>query len=300
MTERFSFNQFQPANNFRPHNLNMQIERLQNLTRHLSNQVKNIERANRDLHLACTKLTQYQIQNNGQCEFLPQNAMETIVKIQEIATNIQLSLQDTDQVNNLLHKTAQNVQQSLTKVQMRPLSDLMEHFSRTLREMNLEHAKNVQLKVEGANTLIERSVLEALREPLTELLRNAFENGIEDSTTRRACGKPEEGLIEIKATHYGNHTIITVRDDGRGIRLEQIPTCAMATGLEPTILEQATDEEILSLMYELGMGSFETSDHGVEIDVVRNKLKPIGGDIKVDAIPTIGSTFTLSVPFKVY
>jgi chemotaxis protein histidine kinase CheA len=291
---------FQPVNNLRNHSFNMQIERLQNLTRHLSNQVKNIDRANRDLHLACTKLAQYQTQNNEKYGTLSQNVMETIVKIQEIATNIQLTLQDTDQVNNLLHKTAQHVQQSLTQVQMRPLSDLKEHFSRVLDEMNIEYGRNVQLKVEGANTLIESGVLAALKEPLINLLRNAFEHGIEDSTTRRACGKPEQGLIEIKATHHGNHTVITVRDDGRGIRLEQIPSCAIATGLEPSLLAQATDEEIVSLMYELGLSTLDQPDHGVEIDVVRNKLKLIGGDIKVDSTPRIGTTFTLSVPFTVY
>jgi chemosensory pili system protein ChpA (sensor histidine kinase/response regulator) len=133
------------------------------------------------------------------------------------------------------------------------------------------------------------------------MLRNAFDHGIEDPATRQACGKPEQGLIEIKATHQGNRTIITLKDDGRGIALDKIRARAIAMGLEPTLIAQATNEELLSLIFEPG---FTTSDQvtalsgrGVGMDVVRSNLKQVRGEVKVDTVAGKGTTYTLSVPF---
>ena len=310
-----------------PRSVKIQIERLHKLIRHLSNRVKNIERENHELHLAYEKLTQYQIKNDWQldksdqtkgvssrCDYLEidccnelhilsQTLLENIVKIQEITTNIQLSLSDTDQVNCLLNKTAQQLQNSFTQVHMRPLSDLVERFNKALGDMSMEYGKNVQLKIEGANILIERSILEALNEPLIYLLRNVFKHGIEDPATRRTYGKPEQGLIEIKAAHHRNRTLITLRDDGRGISVEKIRARGLVLGLEPTLLAQATDKELLSLIFEPGFSTSEqvrALSRDVGMDVVHNKLKFIQGDIKVDTVPGLGTTFTLSVPFTVY
>jgi len=290
------------------HSFKMQIERLHKLSRHLSNRVKNIERESYELHLAYAKLTQYQGHNDWQLDssleidhhnelnVLYQTVMETIVKIQEITTNIQHSLKDTDQVNCLLNKTAQQLQQSFTEVQMRPLSEIVERFPGALHDMSVEYGKNVHLKIEGANTLIECGILEALNEPLMHLLRNAFEHGIEDAATRRACGKPEQGLIEIKATHHGDRTLITIRDDGRGLWQEKIRTRALAIGLEP-ILTQATDEELLSPGLCTSKQVTTLSCCGVGMDMVCSKLKLVQGEIKVNTVPGVGTTFTLSVPF---
>ena len=323
-----SVKQLEQVNDFwgeftiQPRSLKMQIERLHKLIRHLSNRVKNIERENHELHLAYEKLTQYQVKNDweldnsdrtkgvsSKCDsleidccnelhILSQTLIENVIKIQEITTNIQLSLLDTDQVNCLLNKTALALQTSCTQVQMRPLSDLVERFQRALGDMSMEYGKNVQLKIEGANILIERSILEALNEPLMHLLRNVFEYGIEDPATRRTYGKPEQGLIEIKAAHHGNRTLISLRDDGRGISLEKIRARALAMGLA-----QATDEELLSLIFEPGFSTSEqvtaSSSRGLGMDVVHNKLKLVRGDIKVNTVPGVGTTFTLSVPFTV-
>jgi two-component system, chemotaxis family, sensor histidine kinase and response regulator PixL len=237
----------------------------------------------------------------NELNLLSQEVMETIVQVQEVTTDIQLSIDDTDQFARKLTKTSKQLQRKLTQIRMRPLSDVVDRFPRALRDLCVEYGKNVQLKIEGANTLIERSILEALNEPLMHLVRNAFDHGIEDPATRRASGKNEQGLIEIKATHQGNRTIITLLDDGRGISLEKIRSRAIEMGLEPALLAQATEEELLSLIFEPG---FSTSDQvttlsgrGVGMDVVRNNLKQIRGDVKVDTKLGIGTTFTLSVPF---
>jgi two-component system, chemotaxis family, sensor histidine kinase and response regulator PixL len=237
----------------------------------------------------------------NELSLLSQEVMETIVQVQEVSTDLQISLDDTDNISRKLNKTSKQLQRKLTQVRMRPLSDIIDRFPRALRDLCIEYGKNVQLKIEGGSTLIERSILEALNDPLMHLMRNAFDHGIEDPATRQAVGKPEQGTINIKATHIGNRTIITLGDDGRGISLEKIRNRALAMGLDAGLLSQATDEELLSLIFEPG---FSTSDQvttlsgrGVGMDVVRSNLKLVRGDVKVNTNLGSGTTFTLSVPF---
>lgn len=318
--------------------LNLQLERLRKLVRNLNQRVQLLDRENQELRAAYDKIAtqpvgsstvsslgdsyvennlsisnshQVQALDNGfdalemdsynELNLLSQEVMETIVQVQEVTTDVQLSVDDTDQIARKLNKTSKQLQSKLTQVRMRPLSDIVDRFPRALRDLNVEYGKNVQLKIEGGNTLIERSILEALNEPLMHLLRNAFDHGIEDPAARRAQGKPEQALIEIKATHRSNRTIITMRDDGQGISLDKIRNRALTMGLDASLLATASDEELLSLIFEPG---FSTSDQvttlsgrGVGMDVVRNNLKMVRGDIKVDTSPGVGTTFTLSVPF---
>jgi chemosensory pili system protein ChpA (sensor histidine kinase/response regulator) len=318
--------------------LNLQLERLRKLIRNLNQRVQSLERENQQLRTAYDRIATGGVQPTGvpllalppsdkvdhiiafddgnqtqggfdslemdsynELNLLSQEVMETIVQVQEVTTDIQLSIDDTDQFARKLTKTSKQLQRKLTQVRMRPLSDIVDRFPRALRDLSVEYGKNVQLKIEGAGILIERSILEALNEPLMHMLRNAFDHGIEDPATRQACGKPEQGLIEIKATHQGNRTIITLKDDGRGIALNKIRARAIAMGLEPTLIAQATDEELLSLIFEPG---FTTSDQvtalsgrGVGMDVVRSNLKQVRGEVKVDTVAGKGTTYTLSVPF---
>jgi two-component system, chemotaxis family, sensor histidine kinase and response regulator PixL len=320
--------------------LNLQMERLRKLIRNLGQRVQILDRENQELRTAYDKITTHagvpsnspsliypgngnsdnfafdnsdyspqlergfdalEMDRYNELSLLSQEVMETIVQVQEVTTDIQLSVDDTDQFARKLNKTSKHLQTKLTQIRMRPLSDLIDRFPRALRDMSVEYGKNVQLKVEGGNTLIERSILEALNDPLMHLLRNAFDHGIEDPATRRAAGKPEQALIEIKATHRSNRTIITMRDDGRGMSLEKIRDRAAAMGLDAILLAQASDEELLSLIFEPG---FSTSDQvttlsgrGVGMDVVRSNLKQIRGDVKVDTAPGVGTTITMSVPF---
>ncbi len=305
--------------------LTSQLERLRKLVRNLNQRVQVLDRENQDLRVAYDKISsqaagvQVQAENGHQIPGIntefdalemdryndlnlrSQEVMDTIVQVQEVTTDVQLSVDDTDHIARKLNKTSKQLQTKLNHIRMRPLSDLVERFPRALRDLNVEYGKNVQLKIEGGNTLIERSILEALNEPLMHLLRNAFDHGIEDSTTRRLLGKPEQGLIEITASHRSNRTLITIRDDGWGISLEKIRTRALAMGLDASLLANASDEELLSLIFEAGFTTSEQvtalSGRGVGMDVVRNNLKLIRGDVKVDTEPGVGTTFTLSVPF---
>lgn len=232
---------------------------------------------------------------------LSQEMMETIVQIQEVTSDFDLNLEDTEQTFRGLNKTAKQLQTRLTQVRMRPLSDVVDRFPRALRELSLKHNKPVDLKIYGANTLIDRNILEAINDPMMHLIRNAFDHGIEDRNTRLHYGKPEQGLIEIRATHRNNRTLITIRDDGGGIPLDKIRSRARQMGLDEMLLAAASDEELISLIFEPGFSTTsnvtDLSGRGVGMDVVRDRLKQIRGDIKVDTQTGVGTTFTLSVPF---
>ncbi|WP_225913953.1 hybrid sensor histidine kinase/response regulator [Leptolyngbya ohadii] len=232
---------------------------------------------------------------------MSQEVMETIVQIQEVASDIDLSLEDTEQTARELNKTSRQLRSRMTQVRMRPLSDVLNRFPKALREMSLQYGKPVELVVQGESTLIERNILEALSDPLMHLLRNAFDHGIETPEVRRANGKFEQGTIEIAASHRNNRTIITIRDDGNGIPIDKIRAKARQMGLDETLLAAASDEELLSLIFEPG---FSTSDRvtalsgrGVGMDVVRDRLRQIQGEIKVSTQAGLGTTFTLSVPY---
>jgi chemotaxis family two-component system sensor histidine kinase/response regulator PixL len=232
---------------------------------------------------------------------LAQEVQETIVQVQEVTSDIDLSLEDVEQTARALNKTANQLQSRLTQVRMRPLSDIVDRFPRALRDLCLQHGKRVRLEMSGVNTLIDRNILEALNDPLMHLLRNAFDHGIEDPETRKAHGKLEEGTIQIQAFHRGSRTIITVKDDGNGIPIERIREKAIAIGLDPVLLSAASDEELVSLIFEPGFSTTDQvtalSGRGVGMDVVRDSLKQVRGDIKVSTQAGQGTTFTLSVPF---
>ena len=237
----------------------------------------------------------------GKHHLLSQEMMETIVQIQEATSDIELNLDDTEQTARELNKTAKHLQASLTKVRMRPLSDVVDRFPRAIRDLSLQYGKNVKFKLSGGNTMIDRNILEALNDPLMHLVRNAFDHGIESPELRLSQGKPADGLIEIQASHRGNRTFITIRDDGAGIPIHKVRARAEQMGLDPSLLAAASDQELLSLIFEPG---FSTSDRvtalsgrGVGMDVVRDKLKQVRGEITVDTQAGIGTTFTLSLPF---
>ena len=232
---------------------------------------------------------------------ISQEMMETIVQLQEVTSDIELELEETEQTGRNFNKTGKQLQNGLTQVRMRPVSDVLERFPRALRDLCLQHGKEAELKVIGGNTLIDRNILENLTDPLMHLLRNAFDHGLEDPTTRINSGKSRNGLIEISAAHKSNRTVVTMRDDGRGIDLVKIRHRAEQMGLDAELLSTATEQELLSLIFEPGFSTSaqvtDLSGRGVGMDVVRNNLKEVRGDISVDTELGHGTIFTLSVPF---
>ena len=230
-----------------------------------------------------------------------QEMIETIVQIQEVTGDIELELEETEQTGRNFNKTGKQLQRGLTQVRMRPLADVLDRFPRALRELCLQHNKEAELKVVGGSTLVDRTILENLADPLMHLLRNAFDHGLETPDIRIANGKSRQGLIEIYATHRHNRTVIQIKDDGQGISLNKIRHRAELMGLDADLLAAASEQELLSLIFEPGFSTStqvtDLSGRGVGMDVVRNNLRQINGDITVDTEPNRGTTFTLSVPY---
>lgn len=237
---------------------------------------------------------------SNQPDAVSSEVMTNIVQLQEVTEDIDLCLQETEQIVGDLNRTAKQLQNCISQLRMRPFSDLVGRFPRALRELSLQYGKDVELKIHGGDTLVDRSILDALSDPLMHLLRNAFDHGIEDPETRLACGKPEVGVIEIKAVYRGNQTLITFKDDGRGIDLDRVRSRATQLGLDAEAIAAASDEEILTLIFEPGFSTAKQvtalSGRGVGMDVVRTNLSLIRGNIKVETDVGIGTTFTISVP----
>ena len=232
---------------------------------------------------------------------LSQEQRETLVQLQEVTSDVKLNLREIQQASGNLNRTAKSLQINVTRARMRPLSDIVERFPRTVRELSLQYGKTVELKIKGGATLIDRFVAVHLRDPLMHLLRNAFDHGIEDSETRKSQGKPPQGKIEIRATHRGNQTLISISDDGAGINFSKIRDRASQMGLTEDLLANMSEADLLGLIFEPGFSTApevtDLSGRGIGMDVVSTNLEQIRSEIKVDTQPGIGTIFTISVPF---
>ncbi|NES81127.1 MAG: hybrid sensor histidine kinase/response regulator [Moorea sp. SIO2B7] len=311
--------------------LDLQLKSLRNLIGLLREKVKVLEQSNFQLRTEYDKVTiqstsnsvasvataalgsnnQFIISNEQKFDVLEMDhysdlhllsgeVMETIVQIQEVISDLEIHLGDTERNARQLKRTSKVMQSSLTQVRMRPFSDLLARFPRALRDMALQYGKQVELKVKGGSTLVDRTILEALNDPLLHLFRNAFDHGIEDPATRKAKGKPEKGLIEINAAYRGNQTVITISDDGGGIELDKIKAKGLKMGLNEADLVQASESDLLDLIFEPGFSTAEKvtdlSGRGVGMDVVRTNLEDIKGEIQVETKLGLGTTFTIKVP----
>ncbi len=297
--------------------LDLYLKRTRSLSRTLHERVQILDQVNSKLRMAYDRVTlsgarsdnssrragfdALELDRYSDLHLLSQQVMETIVQLQEVTEDIDLSLDDTDQSARNLNKTAKQMQNGLSQLRMRPIADILNRFPRALREWSLQYGKQVRFDMAGAGTLIDRNILETLNDPLMHLLRNAFDHGIELPNVRESKGKSPEGVIEIRASTEGNRTVITVRDDGEGIPIDKIRDRAEQMGLDPVLLNAARDEELLSLIFEPGFSTSSQvtalSGRGVGMDVVRSNLKQIRGEISVNTKAGLGTTFTLSVPF---
>ncbi len=230
-----------------------------------------------------------------------QDQIETIVQLQEVTTDIELSLHDMTQSVRNLNQTTRTLQKNLTRTQMLPFADVVKRFPRLIRDLSVQFDKPVTLKIEGENTGIDRAILDNLSDPFIHLLRNAFDHGIEDVATRLAAGKSAEGTIVLAASHRGGETVITITDDGGGIKLQRIRERLQLMGLPPEEVAKISEAELLNTIFEPGFSTVtnptELSGRGVGMDVVRTNIEEIRGDIRVKTQPGVGTTFTIRVPF---
>lgn len=232
---------------------------------------------------------------------ISQEQIETIVQLQEVTSDIDLGLQKMTQAVQDFNQTTRSLQKNVTTTQMQPFADLVKPFPRLVRDLNLRWRKQVNLKIEGESTLIDRTMIETLNAPLMHLIRNGFAHGIEDSTTRIKAGKPPEATITLQAVNRGTETLITVKDDGNGIDTHKICQRLRKMGISDAEIAQMSTPEIIDYIFQPGFSTSEEvtelAGRGVGMDVVKTSLEEIRGDIRVNSEPRKGTTFIIRVPF---
>lgn len=194
-----------------------------------------------------------------------------------------------------------DLQKSVMKIRMVPVEQLFRRLPRIVRDVAKLRGKDVALELSGQNTDLDKSILDALGEPLTHLVRNAVDHGIEPSELRVAAGKPARGTVSLNAYHQGNQVVIEVRDDGGGIDRTSLIANAVDRGIIST--EQSTrlsDADAFNLIFESGLTTAsevtEVSGRGVGMDVVKTVLDKLKGTVTIATQPGKGTTFFLRVP----
>jgi len=194
-----------------------------------------------------------------------------------------------------------DLQDAVMHARMQPVGRLFSGLPRLIRELCAELGKKIDLVTEGAETELDRQLIEILRDPLTHLMRNCADHGIETPEERVAQGKPEFGEIRVSASHEAGQITIMIADDGRGLDLEKIKAKALANGLvSEQRLAQMSMEEIGRFIFEPGFSTAQkltsVSGRGVGMDVVLSNIESIGGSVSLGTVPAGGSRFTLRIP----
>jgi two-component system chemotaxis sensor kinase CheA len=201
--------------------------------------------------------------------------------------------------SKLLDRKLKELQAGVLDVRMVPLRQIFEKLSRVVRRLRRDHDKNVTLDFKGADTELDKLIVEQLVDPLMHVVRNAFDHALEEPEARIAAGKTAEGTILVQAFQRGNHVVIEVRDDGGGIDPERVRAAAEARGLI-TPDEVLTPKETLDLVFCPGLSTrdeiSETSGRGVGMDVVRSNLSALGGMVDVDSTLGEGTTISMTLP----
>ncbi len=232
---------------------------------------------------------------------LSQEIIELIVRIKESASDIEYVIAETEQVTRELGRIATQVQDDLKQSRMVPFANLADRLPRGVRDRAVKSGKQAELVVLGRETLVDKSILEQLTDPMTHLVNNAVDHGLEPPEVRRQAGKPPQGTIEVRAFHQGNQTVITVRDDGGGINPERVKQKAVEKGLKtPAEVARMTDEEAYELLFLAGFSTRSQADEfagrGVGLDVVKTCLDDIKGSIMIQSEVGKGTQFTIRLP----
>ena len=202
------------------------------------------------------------------------------------------------ELTDLDHLTRE-LQESTMAIRAQPMKTVFSRVPRIIRELEVETGKRVRLDIIGEMTEVDKTVVERIGEPLTHLIRNAVDHGLETPADRRAAGKPEEGVVTLSAAHHSGRIVITVADDGRGIDRKRVRAKAVERGIvaADAIL---TDEEVDNLIFAPGFSTAATvsniSGRGVGMDVVRKNVQALGGRIGINSSLGTGSSFALSLP----
>ena len=208
------------------------------------------------------------------------------------ATDVNLAITD-------LELLTRNIQDSVMAIRAQPVKSVFQRMPRLVREVGEATHKRVRLVTEGEGTEVDKTVVEKLSDPITHMIRNAIDHGLETPAEREAAGKPAEGTVRLTAAHRSGRIVIEVSDDGRGVDRARVKAKAIEKGLISADA-QMTDEEIDNLIFAPGFSTAATvsdiSGRGVGMDVVKRSVQALGGRITIISTPGQGSRFSLSLP----
>ncbi|MEC7825171.1 two-component system, chemotaxis family, sensor kinase CheA [Marisediminitalea aggregata] len=197
-----------------------------------------------------------------------------------------------------LQRNTREIQESVMSMRMLPVNMTFNRFPRVVRDLSQKLGKQVKLVIEGGATEIDKSLIEKLVDPLTHLVRNSIDHGIESPETRQAAGKPASGTVVLSAAQKGSSIIISIQDDGAGLNRERILNKAMENGLIHS--DDMPDSDIWKLIFEPGFSTAaevtDVSGRGVGMDVVRRNIESIGGRIEIESKVGEGSSFNIHLP----
>ena len=200
-----------------------------------------------------------------------------------------------------LSNVTAELQEGVMKTRMQPIGNAWQKLPRIVRDLATELGKQIELEMHGADTELDRQVLDLIKDPLTHMVRNSADHGLETPAERAASGKAEQGTIRLSTYHEGGHIIICIADNGRGLNTERIKAKAVANGLVTEAeLEKMTEAQIHKFIFEPGFSTAaavtSVSGRGVGMDVVRTNIDQIGGTIDIKSVAGEGSSVTIKIP----
>ena len=232
---------------------------------------------------------------------LSQDIIELIVRVREAASDIQFVVDETDKVAQSLRQVTGQLQDGMNSSRMVPFEQTTDRLPRAIRDISRKLKKQVNLKVEGKEVLIDKMIVENLYNPMTHLVNNAITHGIESPEERIQLGKREQGIIHIRAFLQGNQTVITITDDGAGINPERVKAKAVEKNLITWAQAQhLSKQDVYNLLFHAGFSTKDQADdfagRGVGMDVVSTDLKKIRGTISIESEVGKGTVFTIRLP----
>jgi len=213
---------------------------------------------------------------------------------------LQLTTERSD-VAQRIDRITSELQDSVMRTRMQPIGGIWNKLPRVVRDLASELGKQVRLELEGSETGLDRSIIEAIKDPLTHIVRNAIDHGIERPDVRALAGKPVEGTLRLRASHEGGHVMLEIADDGAGIDPARVRAKALERGVVGVErAAQMTDAEVVELVFEPGFSTADTitniSGRGVGMDVVKHNIERISGVVAIDSRRGRGTTLRIKLP----
>ncbi len=220
-------------------------------------------------------------------------------RLQSIATEVNHG--ELNETVERMSRVMGDLQTIILTMRMVPVETVFNRFPKMIRQLSRDLNKKINLEIIGAETELDRTVIDEIGDPLVHLIRNSVDHGIENPTARRAKGKPEEGTVVLRAYHSGNYVFIEIEDDGAGINREKVLAKAISKGIVTqeqsySMSDQQINELILASGFSTADVISDVSGRGVGLDVVKTTIESLGGNISIESTQDVGSIFSIQLP----